>query len=565
MSENQLEESNTENMLDSFDHVVVLMLENRSFDNLLGYLYQPSEIKSTFPLGQQFEGLYEGEHCNPIPSWADAPIGIDKVCVTRSTNYHYPYPDPGEVYAHVNTQLFGCLNPESNRGLSDEDIQSPFNLPNSVPNPPPMNGFVMDYISTLQALKDSENNLCAKKPSLLKKLCLLVQRLYQFFVATCLKKREPPEIKDGYENYKRIMECFQPDQVPVLSTLAKEFAVFDHWHCSVPSQTWCNRAFWHASTSWGHVINGPNLDWIKDSEGKTLFNLMEETKLSWNVYTDNPVSLTGIIHACALESFHFDPSHFKSMSDFLKDVQAGTLPKYSFVEPRFLTPHNDQHPSSYDSTAYGESAVGSVLLGDLLINQVYNAIRTSNSETGNNWQNTLLIITHDEHGGCYDHVAPSSTIPPGASSRQEEGFQFDRMGVRVPMVMVSAHIKPNTIVNTSYEHSSFIKTMCQKWGLPHLTKRDENAPVFSEVFTSKSCRDVSTWPVIPDPTLPEGWQDIDFSEAPLNDLQHSILQTATALTKTKNAGLDTSQIKTVGEANKILQSITDLPGAKVNE
>ena len=71
------------------------------------------------------------------------------------------------------------------------------------------------------------------------------------------------------------------------------------------------------------------------------------------------------------------------------------------------------HPSTYHSELYGPDAVGSVLLGELLIWEVYNAIKQSNSCDGNNWQNTLLIITFDEHGGCYDHVPP----PQGHSAR----------------------------------------------------------------------------------------------------------------------------------------------------
>jgi len=75
---------------------------------------------------------------------------------------------------------------------------------------------------------------------------------------------------------KVIMKCFAPSSIPVLSALAKQFAVFDHWFCAVPSQTWCNRAFWHAATSWGWVDNPPlhddapwDLDtWAKFTKGK---------------------------------------------------------------------------------------------------------------------------------------------------------------------------------------------------------------------------------------------------------------------------------------------------------
>src|SRR5262245_61366733 len=92
--------------LDTFQHVVVLMLENRSFDNLLGYLYAPGELSA-----RRFAGIAEGEHCNPIPPGAPAPPGVTSVCVSPNTgdqpgDYNLPYPDPGEEYPHVNTQLY---------------------------------------------------------------------------------------------------------------------------------------------------------------------------------------------------------------------------------------------------------------------------------------------------------------------------------------------------------------------------------------------------------------------------------------------------------------------------
>ena len=104
--------------LDSFDHVVVLMLENRSFDNLLGFLYTQEELHQLekdgkLPLGKSFNGLhFNGPHCNPIPKDILRPPGVgDEICVSRASDFHQPFPDPGEDYPHVNTQLFGSINP----------------------------------------------------------------------------------------------------------------------------------------------------------------------------------------------------------------------------------------------------------------------------------------------------------------------------------------------------------------------------------------------------------------------------------------------------------------------
>jgi phospholipase C len=496
-----------ENGLQCFDYIVVLMLENRSFDNLLGYLYDPSEL----PPGKSFEGVIGKDLSNPIPPGSLAPRGITSVALTQASDYHQPYPDPGEDYPHVNTQLYNVVSP-------------PYNLP---PEPLPqanMQGFVRDYIANYPAD-------LSQRPS--------------------------------YDQYKVVMECFPPEKVPVLSTLAKQFAVFDHWYCSVPSQTWCNRAFFNAGTSWGHVINGPSNQWRRDSYYNTIFNQLEDSSnLNWKIYSDNDVSLTGLIHLEALTPYHIVGHHFPSLDRFFVDVARGNLSNYSFLEPNFWYQHDDQDPSSFGSDRYGPTHAGTVVLGEVLINEVYNAIRTSNSTKGNNWKNTLLIITHDEHGGCYDHVPPPAVIPPGRPSIEEDGFRFDRLGVRVPMVMVSAYIAPNTIINNQYEHCSFIRTMSQKWNLPGLTERDRHAPAFTEVFTSTTARDLSTWPVIPDPVLPPGWEDVDESDAPLNDLQRSILEAVAATDGGQALGIKPEEIKTVGEAMKVIRKVPGLPGGK---
>jgi phospholipase C len=191
------------------------------------------------------------------------------------------------------------------------------------------------------------------------------------------------------------------------------------------------------------------------------------------------------------------------------------------------------HPSSFDSTLYSDGGPGSVLLGDRIIWKVYQAIRNSQSTSGNNWQNTLLIITFDEHGGGFDHVAPPPATPADPhgfnTGAGQESFKFDRLGVRVPMVMVSANIAANTIVNTPMHHCSFLQTMQQKWGLTSLGPRQDTAPPFTEVFTATQ-RNLDTWPdwkVYPGPssTLVEAlMRAVDPADVPLNDLQKSILE-----------------------------------------
>lgn len=314
----------TTEVLDSFDYVVVLMLENRSFDNLLGYLYPDHP-----PAGKTFEGVVGRNLSNPIPASAVGqsapPPGVTSIPVSpvsAPTNYHQPFPDPGEEYGHVNTQLF-----------SDGNDKPPY-LPNPLPTAPTMTGFVTDYIANFP----------------------------------------PGDTHNGagptYQQYQSIMQCFPTASVPVLATHAEQFAVFDHWFCSVPSQTWCNRAFWHAGTSWG-VLGARHQRWRRRYEQRQLLGRQHRR-----------------------DAVQQDLRQRLALAAGLAGVQ----------QPCFWMPHNDQHPFTWDSGHYGPDAVGTVLLGEELIWSVYNAIKNSTGAGGgNSWPNTLLIITHDEHGGVGLH------------------------------------------------------------------------------------------------------------------------------------------------------------------
>ena len=507
--------SSTPAGLDTFDHVVVLMLENRSFDNLLGYLYEDG-----VPAGKKFNGLQTGTFKNPVPKRAkDYKNGLT-IEVGRASDYHQPFPDPGEVYPHINTQLYNIID-KDNIGVEGEKMHPPYNVPYS-PAHTNMEGFVNDYINVLQALG----------------------------------KQHPDDgkkyINPTIDLYKVIMQCFKPDQVNVLSSLAREFAVFDDWHCSVPSQTWCNRAFWHAATSGGKVVNPDpyndpqsmvnwqNANWYNP----TIFDRLASKNLSAKIYSDNTASLTRMIHG-----YLHTPSSY-STDQFKIDIGGNDFPAYCFIEPVFMGVHNDQHPSSFDDPNYGKTTPGTVLLGEKLIWDVYTTIKQSKYR-----DKTLLIITHDEHGGCYDHVSPLPAVRPDKSSG-EMGFGFTRLGIRVPMVMVSAYIGKETIINDPYDHSSFIKTMSKKWQFNTLTERDKKANSFEAVFSGTK----RTFPDIPAPVIKDFDEDA-FLDRSLNDLQRSILGGADHIARINREGesslkeFDASNIRTNRQALEYMERI----------
>ena len=142
------------------------------------------------------------------------------------------------------------------------------------------------------------------------------------------------------------MTGYTPEQMPVVSALARGFATFDHWFCEVPSQTFANRSFFHAGTSSGYVVNmSPADSFPVHNTAETIFERLESKGLTWRVYCDPPsrISFTGIIHAPRLlDRF---ATNFFTTDQFLEDAANGDLPTYSFIEPNMLYGHNDMHPA----------------------------------------------------------------------------------------------------------------------------------------------------------------------------------------------------------------------------
>jgi phospholipase C len=472
----------------ALDHVVVLMFENRSFDNLLGRLYQPGEVMS-------FEGVTGKDLSNPIPDWvsdqgphgAVVPYGV-------APDMNTPSPDPGEEYQHVNTQLHGIIDPLTNRGVLAAKMAPPYNAPADLLREPTMDGFVADYISTF----------------------------------TAEMGRQP-----GYTEYAQIMTGYTPAQLPVTSALARGFATFDHWFCEVPSQTFANRSFFHAGTSSGFVVNmAPAESFPVHNTAETIFERLDQQGLSWRVYCDPPshMSLTGIIHAPRLWE-HFR-TRFVTTDQFLQDCADGTLPTYSFIEPNLLYGHNDMHPAF--EALFHDTLIdppSSLLGGEALLAKVYNAIRTATSDTGSNAWNTLLLITFDEHGGTYDHVPPP-VVPAPQTGRApgQMGFVFQRSGVRIPAIAISPWIPAQTVVTGGYRNTSVIATLRRRWQLgPPLTERDAIAADLSPVFSLDVPRDPDGWPEVSPRPVPAYAGQIPAPDAALRGLCKAAFHACAAL------------------------------------
>jgi len=224
--------------------------------------------------------------------------------------------------------------------------------------------------------------------------------------------------------------------------------------------------------------------------------------------------------------------HIRLFDEFIVDATLGTLPEYSFIEPRYFEdfdsqyfPANDQHPAH------------DVAQGELLIKEVYETLRSSPL-----WTETMLVITYDEHGGFYDHVpTPTHGVPnPDGINSVDPPFDFTRLGVRIPAIVVSPWINKGTVehkcVNgptshSHYDHTSIMATVKKMFDLPNfLTKRDAWACTFEWIVEQRDEPRTDCPLTIPAPpsSRPQGHRKI--GDPSLNDLQLTFMNVVSLMT-----------------------------------
>ncbi len=369
---------------DPIEHVVVLMMENRSFDHMLGYMKQ---------VNAGIEGI---DTKNPLCN-SDLKPGSPSICQTASAR-DTTNPDPTHEVANVLQQL---------------DV------------PGKCLGFVQDY-------------------------------------AASHADKEPFD-------HSNVMCYFPRMTLPVLHTLAESFMVCDHWFSSLPGPTWPNRFFLTTGTSLGHtdMPDGISQLALHIYNQDTIFTQLGHAGKSWAIYHgDFPQTLL-------LTRLWPHPLHFHGLDKFFKDAAGDDedFPAFSFLEPVYFNTfgnQNDQHPPTQVSK------------GEQLIADVYNAIRGNQAL----WEKTLLVVLYDEHGGFADHVwtPPRGAVPPDDNTDPISKFKFDRLGVRVPAILISPWVAKG-FDGTAYDHTSLLKYLADKWGVEGLGKRAESANSFGPLLT----------------------------------------------------------------------------------
>ena len=353
-----------------------------------------------------------------------------------------------------------------------------------------------------------------------------------------------------------VMMTFKADQQPVLNGLAKNFAVSDKWFCSMPGATDANRAFALTGSALGQLnnfMNGPQYtDWPDVPLRVSIWKVLWANGFrKWKIYNSIPwldfpltyqLFLKGQIPT--VDTKDQVGNHIADFDQFLEDVKEGQLPDFSFLEPVWIAsakPATSYHPAGGETTAAGEKA----------LNDIYEALRESPA-----WKQTLLIITFDEHGGFYDHVAPPRAEKPWPHD-EVDGFCYDRMGVRIPTILVSPWIKKHTVfrsrTNVAYNSTSILATLLHWYGIPKarwtMGARTHHAPTFEDVFELKSPRTDKPSFTPPDQPLKKEWESQRLGE------QYQVM-----VPRLVNAMLDgtPSARESTKYANEILSRATDV-------
>jgi phospholipase C len=459
-------------------NVIVLMLENRSFDNVLGALR---------PWSTAFEGLTLNE-VNYDSSNKPYPIA------NNPNSTAIPPIDPGEGFMDMNLQIFGntgATGPASMSGFVLDYLAAPGAYP-SIPTPPP-----------------AYANCYPKLP-----------RTYTGVT--------PPPALDGQDIMNYFTTAGSSPQLPVTSALANAFAVSDSWFGSCPTQTFANRLFLHCGTSGGYVDDCPYIDQVP-CKFPSVFELLDGVLgagavPNWKVYFHSyPIACMidyvwkasnqkPDVNVCNFDES--DVGQYSLTPTFQEDLNQGTLPAYSFIEPRYSN-HPLYNPSVVPNSNHPPF---DMMQGEILLANVYNQLLASDY-----WKQSLLIVIYDEHGGCYDHVIPpSNATPPGPNSpvlpdplppNVTYPFPATRFGPRVPALIISPFVTagsvlrpPNFVPNQPssgmpFDHTSVIATLRDQFGIGALTNRDAAAPSLIPLLSTTAVN-LNPKPVPIPPVLP---------------------------------------------------------------
>ncbi|CAI7568857.1 unnamed protein product [Penicillium palitans] len=310
------------------------------------------------------------------------------------------------------------------------------------------------------------------------------------------QKRMPPNmggfIERQSERYNAtpgdsafVIKALSQKKTATLVELASNFAFFDSYFAEHPGPTNPNRQFATSGSSCGFVDNtNQSAGFWNNVTGTTcavsIFESLSKKHISWKNYYETDI-VDGFMYKWVQDNAMDRLVH---ATELYHDLEAGTLPSFSYLNPECCTV-DSMHPTS------------SMAAGEQMVKHLYDALRRSKY-----WDNAVLIINFDEHGGFADHVPTPVKVPQpedgiifkGRSSNHNFTYDFTRLGVRVPAFIISPWVPANLLIhdqgtmyadNSAYTHSSILHFLQELWGLEGLNNRVQWAKTFETVFTNK--------------------------------------------------------------------------------
>ena len=423
------------------NHIIFMAQENRGLDHYFGALRQYWRNNKFSDIS--FDGLPQFN-----PTSGAAPLygpprsnpGCDPAypppndCIENSKS-------PAVTSYHLVTQCIENPSPSWNEGHVDWDLSNPLSAT------PTLNGYVYT------GAHDARNN----KP--------------------------PFHDIDGI----RVMGYYDESDLNYYYYMASQFATSDRWFAPVMTRTQSNRDYLIAATSQGYAY--PIGTDSKDQAlltAKPIFEELQSAGISWKIYVDpantpcasNPTAqcLLGYSYIQNFQWGHTIPQNYPKnlvpISQYFTDVKNGTLPQVAMIEP--ASPAGlDEHGS--DSDQYPIN----IQLGAQFVESLINALMSSIS-----WKDSAFILTYDEGGGLYDHVAaqpaksPDGIKPvdllPGDICTTSTGptCDFTYTGYRVPLIVISPYAKKHYVNHQVADYTAILRMIETRFGLPALTKRD---------------------------------------------------------------------------------------------
>jgi len=404
--------------LHKYEKFVVLMMENRSFDHYFGHLTMPTSM------GGEARAKWDGRTPDPEGKRIDGLTGNEwnpdlngnRVKLFRPN--HYAIGDIDHEWAACHEQ-FG-------NGKND--------------------GFIKPHQRDLELLNDNDERT--------KAIC--------WGYKGGDGKEKCGELRDPMAYYTR-------QDTPIFHSLFDNYAICDRYFASVMGPTWPNRFYVNGATSGGAKANKP----LYGQGDKTIWGMLRKKCLSSRIYFQDVPWIDGaypggVVGRTINTSRIFDdqPAGAGALAHivpnliyntFETDCREGTLPTFSMIDPGFVAVPNDDHPPR------------DVQAGQTLVAAIYKML-TMNEEQ---WKKTLFLITYDEHGSFYDHVAPG--VCP-----EEERAEFKQYGFRVPTLVVGPYVKKNYVSHTQLDHTSVISTVTRRFNLDPLNDRVRTANDFRD-------------------------------------------------------------------------------------